>query len=802
MVARKRQRGVLRQNYLANVPVADRDKIEKAARILDANLAAIWHRKRYSRRLRLVIEYEQPARARLSLIHGLASLAHLERDIIGKDAGNSDHGRRNKAETFELRHCGRILLEDFRLPAMRVPGTAALSQDPPSHDLFRFVMDSFQAIVQSIVLAARVGEWLQVLDSINQLWKIQRRLMRRNTLGGQDFRKNQLWRAWWVIGLCIIDFLQSVSVRKADGDDEATFAIAMPTSRPSTGRSFTYPSRPATATYAKIESAGNMLPFATMSEMTGHQFVAAWADRHGEMQMAFLDLPFLAQCCLFGIETMNAAKKYHRLMQFGLKFDQVFKGIYATILQPIMASAQQALQTRLGEDSLGQVSDQMDAWLDSQQYSTSPSQQLWFARGLSAEYRLGVLRSSTASVDFSDLYGDLTDAYEDTISLAEETKNRTLLVIAASEYADVLNASGDLDSACLFWSKAVDIIFNRQLVVGSWEQMFVAGDDWASENIPHYVSLTARAGGFRNLVLAATAVTKMVRARYAQIHLDKRQSLVSFAARTFSILLRGSLPHPANPVELAQYTPPFILPFLNIFSDCNRCDPWELVETLQFLGNELVITGRPWEAFPMGVLMEYMATHVCFSTPLICFARLIKAEALISLGNISDGLECFLSVSSGTALLADEKMFYAPPSSGAGAPLPSDVRYQDQVHLLDSLLNLRIIRYVADHALADRLIWFLGPDVARAFELTRCRILIKILEVAGLRDPGITSTKSAMLLHQEESPQESDSSEGAGEPSLDMFRQLSAGMRASTDSIVGAQTSKWIVGHMQTTAPD
>ncbi|KAI8919442.1 hypothetical protein DFJ77DRAFT_529484 [Powellomyces hirtus] len=787
---RKRQRVVFRQSFLANIPAADRDKVEAAVRVLDQSLAALWHKRRYCRRLRLVVEYEAPSRARLLLVHGLASLAHLERDATGRDFGASEAVARGEPEAYELRTCGRMILEDFTLPKHMSEGATpptphthgTHATEVANHEAFRFVMDSFQAVVQSVVIAARVGDWMQVVDSVKHLWKLQRRLMRRNIIIGADFRRNNLWRAWWVVGLCILDFLQSVNVRKADSDDETMLAAHMPSSRPSTGRSFTYPSRPVTATFCRKDRAGSVLPFNTLSEMTGHQYVAGWADSHGEMQSMFVDIPFLAQCSLFTIEAMATAKKFHRLMEFALKFDQVFRGTYAPLLQPILTDAHEALQAKIGEDSLGPISDQVEIWLESQQFSNSPSQQLWYARGLSAEYRLGAIRPGTATSEQEELYAELVDAYEDAMAMAAENSNHSMMAIAAAEYADVLAATGDRDTACLFWSRAIDAVFMQPRVVADWRSLFLEGNDWATENAKHYQLLVASAGGMKNLIVAAMAATRMVQTRYAHINLDKRQSLVLFAARLFGILLRGSLPHPANPLELAQYTPQYILPYLNLFSDQNRINSWHLVGVLSFLATELIATNRPWEALPLGALMEYLAVHACYSTSILCSARMIKAEVLLHLGAISDGMDCLLSISSGSALLAEEKMFYSVPSSGTGAPLPADVRFQDHVHLLDSLPNLRIVRFIADHMLTDRLIWFIGHNTARDFDLCRSRILIKLMEMAGLGDPGIGQSKLAMLLYQEDASFEEDASQIPEIP-VPFSKQGSSQLKSSLDML-------------------
>ncbi|KAI8826029.1 uncharacterized protein EV422DRAFT_575872 [Fimicolochytrium jonesii] len=747
-LARKRQRNAQRQAYLAGIPAADRDNVERAARILDKSLSAFWHYRRYTRRLRLIINYEAPARSRLALIHGLACLAHFSRDTVGKDFGPEAHVR---DEPFELRKCGRILLTDLKIAHAKASKQAGTTDAASiSNDNFRFIMDAYQGIVQSVVIGSRVGEWHQVLDSCKHLWNMQQRLLRRGVLTGADFRTNHMWRAWWIIGLCLLDFLQDVRIRNADDEPDVGEAVRMPSSRPSTGRSFMYPSRPVTATFRSGKNQRHTLPFQTYSELCSNQYVAGWSDQHGEVQTTLVDLQMIASINLFAIEAMHIASKYHRVMEFGLRFDQVFRGVYAPFLKPVLATAARSFEQLYGDAAFsGPVFDQLATWLASSQSHSSPSRLHWIARGLSAKLELTMAVTGATSDAYGDLYVAAAEAYEQTLKVSKKVHSRTMEAITSYEYAKLLHTRNDHESACLFWSKAIDAVFGSQRVVTHWVRLFAGtANDWDLKHAAHFATMVARAGGLKNIALAAMSATKMVQTSYLTVNLDKRLSLASFAARLFGVLLRGHASHPTDPLLLAHYSPPFVLPYLNLFSDPQRLDPREMATSLTFLAKELIRAERPWEALPLACLLDHLAQNILLSSPLTCASLLLKSEALIQMGAVSAGLDCILTIASGRALLSEDKMFYTAPVSGAGAALPAEIRFDETAHVLDWVVNLRVVRYIADHVIPDKLAFFMGQETLREYEMCRCRILIKLAHLAGLNDPTVNGSKLSMLLHQ------------------------------------------------------
>ncbi|KNC96906.1 uncharacterized protein SPPG_07732 [Spizellomyces punctatus DAOM BR117] len=796
----RRKRGAARQTYFAGLPPAELERKDRAARILDLVLSSLWRRRRFARRLRIILEYEAPWSSRLALVHGLAVFEQLQRDAQGRDFGGAvDVTLR---EALELRNCGRVLLNELRVPSnaseargrtstnARVSATEEIATKSAHSDLTRMITDALQSIVQSIVIATRVGQWLQVLESCRHLWSVQRYLLQRNIVTGTEFHRNSLWRAWWIAGTCLLDLLQGVKIRKADEEDENSSPVGL-SSRPNTGRTFTYPSRPTTAAkgsdpFRGGQESSSVLPLSSLSELYGHQYLAGWIDRHGEVQVHMVDIPFIAQFSLFTIEAMHSAKKHYRMIEFGMRFDTIFKGIYGRFLRPLLATAYENLK---GGTDVGKkwAAHDLDRWLGASQPTNTPLQLLLHARGLHAEFVLDRAQASIQSPTMSRTFLAAVQGYEEALRVAKSHDARNAIAMAANEYANLLFAKGDRESACLFWSKCVDAVFEREKVVADWKSLVADPSDLWTNRTPSKPRILSLVGGVKNSILAGVAVTKMVQCSYISTNLDKRQSLVLLAAHLFSAPLQGTIPHPGTPPSFASYLPPYVYPSLDLFSDLYRCDSWELAESLCFVAGDLTAADRPGEAVPLTSFIEFIAVNKCKSSPLLAFARLLKAEALVSMGCIADGIESFFSVSCGRALVPDDRRIYTP-TSGGGIVLPvSDIQFEDSVYVLDSPNNIKILRNMADHALTERLGWFYGTDVVREYELCRCRLLIKILQIADVADPEVVNRKLAMLLHQEEVSQ---SEQGGQSNPVGVGPQKPLTSDATRGSVIGETLSR------------
>ncbi|KAI9096602.1 hypothetical protein DFS34DRAFT_623406 [Phlyctochytrium arcticum] len=756
-VTLRRKRAAARQAYFANLTPQDRENKERAIRVLDTVLSAFWKRRRYARRLRIVLDFEAPARARLALAHGLAVFEQLQKEVSGRDMGTSiDQTLRDQ---LEFRASGKIILNEFRTdPPRRVTvttntgstalavGTANADDLSPrgvTPDITRMILDMSQYMVQSITLAVRIKAWSQVLESCQHLWTAHRFLLSRNVLNGTEFRRQTLWRAWWIAATCLLDLLDGVSVRSAD-DEENHAHFGIP-SRPSTGQTFGYPSRPATA--SKDAFHHQRLPLKSLSDLYTQQFIAGWLDRFGEIQVTPLDLSKIAAMCLFSLETLAAAKRNHRMIEFGMRFDRTFCGVYGQILRPVLGDAYDEYCRGTAEE--GQWMTEAETWFDQGKEPRTPLQLLVRARSYHAECTLQTIRTKEPLSVPSKFLMAATGAYEAALEAAHAQKARNTAAMAAHEFGNLLFANGDREGACHLWSKCIDFVMDKTRVITDWKSV-IGGDTWQfSTSASASKDVLQITGGIKNAVVAGMAIIKIVRNWYEPLHLDKHHSLVLFAAKLFSAPLKGSIPHPSRPASYGLYTPPYLSPLMDIFSDPLRCDPGTFSDALVYTASELItVIGEPWVAVPLLSLVEHLAISVYKSSSLLALARILKADGLVAMDSLADGIECLLSVSLGKALIPEDKKHYAAPAGTAVLPL-ADTRYDEKTHLLDSMLNLRLLRNVAEHVLSDKLGVLYGAEVAQKYELVRCKIVLRILNLSGATNADVGNVKYEQLVSRQ-----------------------------------------------------
>ncbi|RKO92696.1 hypothetical protein BDK51DRAFT_43510 [Blyttiomyces helicus] len=760
----KRRRAAARNAFLFGLLPAERERRDHAARILDVVLSTTWKQRRYIRRLRAVIAFEAPWRSALALTHGQACLAHVRRESVAAGKKEVEISLFDP-EWFELRRCGKILMKEFK-PfsetdvssagiAVPIPGNApGQTATPPASkstaqgtagtmpEMTRLLLEGIQSLVQSAVIASRIGHWLQVTAAVQQLFSALLTLMHRGFIVGSDFNRHHLWRAVHVAGTVILDMLCGVKVERAD-DDEDLFDIARerPISLQTNKEGVGFKA----AQYSLPQSP---IPFSTLRELESFQFVAGWVDRYGEVQSTLLDLRFCAQFLLFTVEAMAAGKQPHRLLQFSDRFDKIFNNVYYTMLCPILDSAREQIRLREARAPTAIRHPPM----------TRPKTLMDFliaARGFHAKLLAELVRrkfprtglekdkSVTASLLLT------TEAYEEAFHIAKSRNANDIAAMACQEHGDILYAYGDFEGAIVYWSKCADTLFRRDHAVGNWKSIF------SKEKIVSGPDLLALLGGVRNCFLAGMAVIKLCHVGYRSNDIDKRDELADLATRLFIAPLKGTLPHPLDPLGFCDYIPCTVFPSLDLFDDKYRSNPSILWAGLTITARNRLSVGGMNDVLIIAALMEHVASSILASSEHVAMSRMVKCDALLGLGLISESIELLLTIPQGRALLSiDRRAFgqavFLPPTQAD--------KFINLAPIGDPM-NTQALRYLADHQLPERLAGFYGKAVSREYEVARCKLIVGFLRLAGAEDPSSCSMSSGILrLHEKvsETPRENE----------------------------------------------
>ncbi|KAI8924921.1 hypothetical protein BC831DRAFT_550996 [Entophlyctis helioformis] len=706
-LAMKRKRLQQRHAYFVGLSPAERERKDHAARVLDVQLSAMWHRRRYLRRLRTILDYEATWRSQLSYLHGKTLLLQLQKELTTAQPNLAEPNEFFDAEWFEYRRSGCLLLSSFAI--FRSESVSIVADNDLAVGYNSVIADILQALVQSIVIATRAREWLKVIKSAKLLWDSLRFLFRHRKLSSELWRQN-LWRGMHVAADSLMEALRAISIVRAEKDDafrQLGFMSHLNTNR------------------QPVRSA--VLPFSTLTELQKGQFTGSWVDRFGESQSHIIDLPFFADFFLFTLETMQMSSKWHRIYEFGRRFQKLFHGVLDTVLVPLVDRAQLKVQGSLGAET---------GILRRPGHGARSMEMLLYARHLHSNYLFQKVRSVKMNANVSQEFVHASDAYEDAIALAHNEGDYDMFAVSAHEHGDMLFEHGNLAGACVFWSKCIDGLFRRDKALASWRSIVDLENTGRLESWgrPEANRLLMAVHGVYNSLLAGMAAAKIARFFYFNNH-DKRSELVWLAAHLFIAPIMATIPHPVSYFEYAHYTPTSVFPFLNIFVDKFQCNPATMCDCLLFLATDLAAADMSLIVLPLASLMEHIACHVLKSFFHSARAVLLKAEALVHLGKISDGI-------SKVAMLAKRTTLTPKRDEGGPENTFDDCAYPLQVPHGHALRQLVAIVF------SDKAKALYPPHFMGEFELARSKMLLKIVEVAGLGMPFADGHRADILFDE------------------------------------------------------
>ena len=707
----KKKRHQIRHAFFAGMTGPEREYYDHAVKVLDRTMSELWHRRRYLRRLRTMLDYESSWRSQIAFHKGRALLAQLRKEFLTWSPNITDPNEFFDLEWFEYRKSGSMFLDTFLIFRHEsVPGTESdltFGNNP-------VIGDTLQSFIQSIVIAARATEWLKATKAGESLWDAIRFLVRHRKLCSEHWRKT-LWRGIFVAAEYLMDALKAMHVTRAEKVDaflQLGFLSQFNTNR--------QPTRSA------------ILPFSTLTELYKGQFIGNWIDRYGEKQTHVVDLPFFAEFFLFAIECMHVAKQWNRLHVFVVRFQKLFHNVFDIILNPILEKLHRILVTK--EPNVeSHVIIKKPEFKD---LETAAMDYLIYARYCFSAYMLQKVHGVKVEVNLMNDSISASDAYEETITLAHKQNDYDVFAVASNEHGDLLYEMGNLHGACVFWSKCVDALFKRDKALASWRQIIdlekaTHVESWGR---PEVSKLLLAVNGVYNSVLAATAISKIARFFYFNNE-DKRSELIWLAAHLYIAPVMGTIPHPVSYIEYATYIPEFIFPFLNVFADKFQCNPAIICDNLFFLTNELQWYGMNLITLPLISLIEHIANNCLQSMVISGRATLLKAKSLVNIGKISLGVAKVLRLTKRSSLKVKKDVTQ-------DSSLFNDNLYPAHESHIQHLLIL------ANCGFSDKVKAHYPSTFMSEFDIARAGLCLKIIELLDLALPVYDAHRSNNMFGQ------------------------------------------------------
>ncbi|KAJ3391516.1 hypothetical protein HDU84_005891 [Entophlyctis sp. JEL0112] len=295
-IGRKRKKMALKNQLLANIPQAQRERVEKAASCLDKGISSKWKQSRFRRRLREIQKQEAPWKSRLSLFQALSLMKRLNPDLFGNITSvliektlfcpNASDSTPNQSLIHAIQPRARMFLEFYEK-------TETVGQKKPEVQQTT-VCEILQCTVQSIVHASRVRLWNQVVDGCQVLWNIICILTSTGYISS-EFVSTQLWKPLFIASDYLMDMLDQVSIVDLNENDR----------------------------------------FVSYEDMASRPLKATWKNVFGETECRTVEISWYTKFLLFSFDCMGLASVKNRLLSATAKFNDLFGGILSVfITQP------------------------------------------------------------------------------------------------------------------------------------------------------------------------------------------------------------------------------------------------------------------------------------------------------------------------------------------------------------------------------------------------------------------------------------------------------------------------------------
>ena len=581
----KQKRAINRFNYFNALPYHEKERKEKAFKVLDNVLSAFWKKTRLRRRLRAVLDYDSSWRANALNIRGKSLIQQIKKD--GKSSNIFESREQLNTEQYEFRKSGALILRLF----------SPCDLSTINFELFQaqnqLYIDALQSLVQSTVLAHRAQEYMKALKFAKTYWNAVRMFLQNGKLDSEFWRLT-LWKGFLVVGEVLQGILQHVKIFKSENSD-----------------SF---SKNDDISLQGLTKA--ILPIENVHDLYGGEFYASWVDKYHLKQLQQIDLYFCGEFLVFSIEILNAAGLPFRVAHFAKQVQSLFDDAHGSIIAPILKLNSEKNNNEIHPNAVAGVSTAL-------QFRTT------------ARYYVSLaLYNRTKEKKMQILIQSAELNYEEAIKIAMQDKKTNVISLLCVEYGDFLFVVKKITKATVFWEKGMNSFFKNEKAIQSIRHIFPI-DFTRSFSITDCEKFIQIAGGTYDALLIANTLTKIARFVYTRNH-DAQSDLIWIASHLIISVLRSFITQPSNYFGFSYISCHTLVQNCTFFNDKLLLDTLQFAESLVYLSKELISYGFACVSFP---LISFAESIACLRLDSIFFSTqisLLKCNAFAHLGMINN----------------------------------------------------------------------------------------------------------------------------------------------------------------------
>lgn len=278
------------------------------------------------------------------------------------------------------------------------------------------------------------------------------------------------------------------------------------------------------------------------------------------------------------------------------------------------------------------------------------------------------------SLDKSEDVKNVIDKYKQCIFILRQRRKQQLLVQAFNELGDFQfmvsqGVTPAKDETLQPWIDGVDAIFQTFDSMLNWRSLLGAMKEDDVKNNGCGSSVLETIGVFETYI-GIILLAKISQNGLAN-DLHKCLEHVLCAAELAISTFKCSLPNPFRVCDFNSYTTSELFPGQELFSNLERLSPPMLIRSLSYLIQQLLRNERHFKAIPLICMLEHVSSDICREVRTTTRARLLRIEALASLGDIS---QCFTLLATVSCATCRGKNAQNGSGVQEGAKLPGSFR--------------------------------------------------------------------------------------------------------------------------------
>jgi len=582
--------------------IAERERQNRAANLLANIIGFFWRRRRYRNKLCEIFNNEN---FYLCMIHYIASMAIsklVEKEIVINEM---------KAPTLAVSGFYVDIGNYFNTGRLyQVFDRDIIDEDGKENkfktgiDVEKYCTELLESYIRSMVTASRSQNWNLLLLCFHQLWNFIGDMQKLELINTKYWRL-EICKPFYIVSIELLDFL---IIHCSDDEHYNRYIDILDLIRNDSKRLYHY----------------------------------HYVNRWGFKSDIAINIKLIIKFFIDSMEYLYHSEKYSTAISLGLRVNHYFYNTLTEILLNIMNESKNQYNLRHPHNpiTLPEIYDHAQIPNDLKTLGARVIQCKGdFIRYINGKYTI----NSPDSANLTPLLRRTILSYEELIKVSRIKDDLLITAIAYSELGDLLYESGDVESAGLFWSKSIDTIFKKRMVIASINELY---NELKDLNTSTFIKL------FNNsiymVILIGFQIAKLAVYSFSS-NLNTKLNLSLVAALFFSKAMYTFINEPHVPSQFLFVSSKTVR-IINVISEFFNDQSSNLLTLLNYVIIELVNNDYLGLALPLLAFQLIVTVNNNKSLREVIFVKLKYAKVLVKCGFISEGLYYLNNVYSGRGI--------------------------------------------------------------------------------------------------------------------------------------------------------